>query len=85
MEAIRVHKRVERDGEIRITGLPCHKGQSVEMILLIEGVAGMEKSALTAAGLRGSGLVGLWKGRPDIADSTTYARRLREHAQRRGR
>jgi len=31
MEAIRLYKVVEKDGEILITGLPCKKGQRVEM------------------------------------------------------
>ncbi len=36
MEAIRIQKVVEKDGEILMKGLPCKKGQQVEMILLIE-------------------------------------------------
>ncbi|MBI2266199.1 MAG: hypothetical protein HYU64_13660 [Armatimonadetes bacterium] len=36
MEAIRLRKTVEKDGEIVLQGLPCKKGESVEMILLIE-------------------------------------------------
>ena len=35
MEAIRLHEIVEKDGEILVTGLPCKKGQTVEMILLM--------------------------------------------------
>ena len=31
MEAIHVHKVVEKDGEILLTGLPYKKGQYVEM------------------------------------------------------
>ena len=33
MEAIRLHEIVKKDGEILVTGLPCKKGQDVEMIL----------------------------------------------------
>jgi len=46
-----------------------------------------EKNAsvqLTVGQLRESGLIGLWADRKDIADSATYARELREQAQRRG-
>ena len=38
MEAIRLHKTVEKDGEIVLTRLPRRKGQSVEMIVLIDDV-----------------------------------------------
>lgn len=30
MEAIRLHKVAEKDGEILVTGLPCKKGQHEE-------------------------------------------------------
>ena len=36
MEAIRIQKVVEKDGEIFMRGLPFKKGQHIEMILLIE-------------------------------------------------
>lgn len=39
---------------------------------------------LTVRQLRQSGLIGLWKDRDDIRDSATYARCLRERAQKRG-
>ena len=83
MQAIRVRKVVERDGEIRATGLPCKKGQAVEMILLIDASVESERPCLTARGLHDSALVGLWKDREDIGDSPAYARQLREQAQRR--
>lgn len=83
MEAVRVHQVVEKDGEILVTGLPCKKGQQVEMIVLIEPVAIPERPRLTARQLRHFGLIGLWKDREDITDSAAYARQLRERAQRR--
>jgi hypothetical protein len=83
MEAVRVHKVVEKDGEILLTGLPCKKGQQVEMIVLIEPAAMPERPRLTARQLLQSGLIGLWKDREDITDSAAYARQLRERAQRR--
>jgi len=42
------------------------------------------RSRLTVRQLRQSGLIGLWKDRNDIRDSSAYARRLREQAQKRG-
>ena len=83
MEAIRIQKLVEKDGEILVKGLPCKKGQRVEMIMLIEPSGAPEQGHLTADRLRRSGLIGLWKDRMDITDSAVYARRLREQAQNR--
>ena len=84
MEAVRLHKVVDRDGEISAEGLPCKKGQSVEMILLFDPEATPTCSHLTARQLIESGIAGLWKDREDIRDSAAYARQLRERAQRRG-
>lgn len=83
MEAIRLNKVVERDGEIFVTGLPCKKGQYVEMILLVEPSAMPRHPRLTACQILHSELIGLWKDRKDIEDSSAYARQLREQAQRR--
>ena len=84
MEAIRLHQVVEREGEIAITGLPCKKGQHVELILLlIESSVTSQPPRMTAQQLRNSELIGLWKDREDIADSAIYARQLREQAQKR--
>ena len=83
MEAIHIHKVVEKDGEISMTGLPCKKGQYVEMTLLIEPLDVPKPPHLTAHKLLHSGLIGLWKNHKDIKDSVAYARQLREQAQRR--
>ena len=85
IEAIHVHATIEKDGEISLSGLPFKKGQSVEMIVLSETPAVSERVPLTARQLLNSGLIGLWKARSDIGDSTAYARRLREQAERRSR
>jgi hypothetical protein len=53
------------------------------MILLIEPSATPKRPHLTADQLLHSELIGIWKDRKDIEDSVTYARQLREHAQRR--
>jgi len=82
MEAIRLHKIVEKDGEIAVTGLPCKKGQSVDMILSIEPSAVSRRPSLTARQMLLSGLIGLWKDRKDIKNSADYAHQLREQAQR---
>jgi hypothetical protein len=83
MEAIRLHKVVEKDGEISATGLPCKKGQRIEMILLIEPSEVPEAPYPTARQLLDSGLIGLWEDRKDIDDTAGYARRLREQVQKR--
>lgn len=85
MKAIHLQKSVEKDGEILVTGLPCKKGQNVEMVLVIEPSTVPRRPPLTARRLRQSPVIGLWKDRRDIDDSTAYARRLREQAQSRQR
>ncbi len=83
MEAIRLQRAVEKDGEIFLTGLPYKKGQCVEMILLIDRSAAPSRPRLTARQLLSSELIGLWEDRNDIEDSAAYARQLREQAQNR--
>ena len=83
MEAMRLRKVVERDGEIFVTGLPYKKGQYVEMILLVEPSAMPRRPRLTARRLLHSRLIGLWQDRKDFQDSAAFARQLREQAQRR--
>ncbi|MFC1717890.1 hypothetical protein ACFL6S_29790 [Candidatus Poribacteria bacterium] len=83
METIRLHKIIEKDGEILVTGLPYRKGQRLEMILLPESPSTYPKPRLTAIQLLRSELVGLWKDREDIEDSADYARQLREQVQKR--
>jgi len=84
MEAIRVQKFIAEDGKVVITGLPYKKGQAIEIILLFQPTRITPRSRLTVRQLRQSGLIGLWKDRNDIQDSSAYARRLREQAQKRG-
>lgn len=85
MEAIRIQQVISRDGEVVISGLPYRKGQFVEIILLPQLVKTLPRSRprLTVRQFRESGLIGLWKDRDDIQDSSVYARQLREETQRR--
>jgi len=84
MEANRINTQLKTDGEIRLTGLPYKKGEQVELILLSLAEAHPpRRRTITARQLRQSDLIGLWKDRADIQDSATYARQLREQAQRR--
>lgn len=78
METIRLHKLIEKDGQIMLKDLPFKKGQSIEMIVLIDSNDKSAKRRLTARKLRTSSLIGLWKDREDITDSAEYARQLRE-------
>jgi hypothetical protein len=81
MAAVRVERVVETDGEVIIKGLPCKKGQRVDVVVF---VGSERKRGGTARQLLESGLVGIWKDRTDIPDSPTFARELRERAQKRG-
>ncbi|HEV8716966.1 MAG TPA: hypothetical protein VGX03_29620 [Candidatus Binatia bacterium] len=85
MEAVRLHKVLEKDGELLLTDLPCKKGQRVEIIVLPEPPIPPQPHRFTAKQLLKSEVVGLWQDREDIADSAAYARQLREEAQRRQR
>jgi hypothetical protein len=69
MEAIRLQRAIEKDGEISLTGFPYKKGQFVEMILMIEPLTAQSRPRLTARQLLHSDLVGLWEDRGDIEDS----------------
>ncbi len=82
MEAIRIEQFMAKDGEIVLAGLPYKKGQFVEIIVLPQ-VPDIHRHPLTVRQFRLSGLIGLWKDRDDIQDSSVYARELREYAQRR--
>lgn len=84
METIRVQQVVAKDGEVLVRGIPCKKGQLVEIIVLPRPLKTTPRSYLTVRQLRQSGLIGLWKDRDDIKDSVAYSRRLREQAQKRG-
>jgi len=85
MEAVRVQQVVVKDGEVLVRGMPYKKGQLVDIIVLSHTPPQtMPSSHLTVRQLRQSGLIGLWKEPQDIQDSTAYARRLREQAQKRG-
>jgi hypothetical protein len=83
MKAIKLHKVIEKDGEVVVTGLPYKKGQHVEVIVRSESSATPAAPLITARQLLESGLAGLWEDRKDITDSTAYARQLREQAQKR--
>ena len=83
MEAIRVQQIIQKRGELIIRNLPVEKGQQVEVLLLFTPSEVPKRSRLTARQLLHSELIGLWKDRQDILDSASYARQLREQAQRR--
>ena len=81
MEAIRREEVIVKDGQIHLTGLPYRRGDRVEIIVLPQADKTRTHIRLTVRQLRQSGLIGLWRDRSDIEDSSAYARRLREQAQ----
>ena len=80
-EAIRIEQEMTQDGEVVLRNLPYKKGQRLEVIVV--PWAKSSPSPLTVGRFRQSGLIGLWKDRSDIKDSSVYARQLREQAQQR--
>jgi hypothetical protein len=81
MEAIRLQKRISKDGEVSIKGLPLKKGTHVELILI--PTQKTTKNNLTASKLLKSDVVGIWKYRKEIRNSSTYANQLRKESQTR--
>ncbi|HNT78791.1 MAG TPA: hypothetical protein PKH77_27615 [Anaerolineae bacterium] len=81
MEAVRIQQVMLEDGEVLLTGLPYKRGQQVEVIVLPYLRVAPPAPRMTVGRLRNSGLLGLWRDREDIADSSVYARDLREQAQ----
>lgn len=83
-DIIHIQATIERDGEVHLSNLPVKRGQQVELSIRI-AVAPEAAPGLTAGQLLASDLLGMWQDRTDIGDSVTYARQLREQAQRRER
>jgi len=83
MEATRRQEIITEDGQLHLAGLPYKQGEVVEVIILPLETRSVQK-VLTAGQLRQSGVIGLWKDRTDIRDSSAYARQLRKQATRRG-
>jgi len=82
MVARKIHQLVEQDGEITVRGLPCKRGQQVEMIVLLDSGTEAGRRLPTARDFLRSGLVGMWADRTDIQDSADFARSLRERSLR---
>jgi len=80
MDALRIRKTLDKDGEMTLTGLPGIKGEEAEVIVIFE-----RSKHMTLGELLESDLVGLWKDRKDIGDSVDYARELRKRVQDRTR
>jgi len=84
MEAMRIKKILQKNGELVLTGLPYRKGQKVELIVLSGYSEEPQPRGIPASELLNSGLVGVWKDREDIGDSSEFARKLRARVERRG-
>lgn len=78
MESIERHTTVTKDGEVVLTGLPFKKGETVDVTL--SRAEPDSARAMTVGALLDSGLIGMWRDRADIEDSSAFSRRLRETA-----
>lgn len=81
MEAVRREAVITQDGQIQLVDLPYKRGERVEIIVLPATREAGPHPRLTAGQLRRAGLIGMWKDRLDIGDSSARARQLREQAQ----
>jgi hypothetical protein len=76
----------EADGRIKKMQIQDIEGFDQATVLDLEAAPPKPRTGRELlAALRSSGLVGMWKDRTDIGDSSEYARTLRESAQRRER
>ena len=79
MYALKFTRCLKKDGVLSVSGLPCAKGEIVEVIVLRQD----RKESASRIRLADTGIVGIWKHRSDIEDSSAYARSLRNLAQNR--
>ena len=71
---------VRRGGWISFRLRELKAGSTAEVVVRLDESTG---SKMTAADLIASGVVGLWKHRQDIGDSSNFAERLRQQAEHR--
>lgn len=83
MESVHRATVVDANRSISLTDLPFEEGQLVEVVVRRSREKPAVHQTLTARALLGSGLVGIWADREDLADGAAFARRLREKAQSR--
>jgi len=84
MNAIRVQKVLSDDGKIQLSNLPFKRGQTIEVILFLYSDQKQHSSSISVKEFKKSRLIGMWKDRNEIQDSSSYARQLRKQAQTRG-
>ncbi|ETR70716.1 MAG: hypothetical protein OMM_08611 [Candidatus Magnetoglobus multicellularis str. Araruama] len=84
MNALRVQKVLSDDGKIQLSNLPFKRGQTIEVILFLYSDHKIKSSSLSVKDLKKSRLIGMWKDRNEIQDSSLYARELRNQTQTRG-
>jgi hypothetical protein len=71
---------VRRGGWISFRLRELKAGSTAEVVVRLNEPSGAK---MTAADLAASGIVGLWSQREDVGESTDFAQRLRQQAQRR--
>jgi hypothetical protein len=78
MQSIHLQQVIEKDGEVVLKGLPFMKGQPVEITVQPQAE---KRETLTVGKFRESGLIGMWKDRDDIGDSTEFSRKIRNEIE----
>lgn len=77
---------VKRGGVINLRSQNLKRGDTAEVIVLVENEEKKKKGKIvTAADMLQSDLFGIWADRKDIGDSLEFARALRRQAERRGK
>lgn len=83
MEAIERDQVITKDGELVVSGLPFKTGETIHVILRARKCKDPTRSGIGIRELKNSKIIGMWKDRTDIGDSTGYARKLRREAANR--
>lgn len=76
-------KKLDKGSETPIPGTLIHPGQPASIAGQTQPTNSAPIARLTIGDIRRSGLLGMWRDRTDISDSSIYARELRQQAEQR--
>ena len=71
------------DGKVLVPEEPLDLQKDQKVELTIQALSNEEKKYMTGAELANSEIVGMWKDREDIGDSTEFVNQLRRRIERR--
>jgi Ethanolamine utilization protein EutJ (predicted chaperonin) len=81
--ALKQKVTIKPGGLVSLRSSRLKAGTQAEVIVLVEPAENPVGKSMTGADLLKSGLVGMWAGRKEFADSLEFARELRDKAEKR--